>query len=869
MYVAGMGSKGWVAGAAIANSGLFERDSSGAFFQLGYQHPEIQAVAFDPRHPARIYLAAGNGLIRSDDGGRHWRVTTSWDMTELRAVAVDPLEPDHIYVALPDGVGVSRDAGATWAHKDAGLRRRYTHTVQVDRTRAGRVFRGGETGIYLSIDGAETWQAVSAEAIETTDIRQSPADPQFWLASTQKSGLWASHDGGLHWSRVAAVDGALTLYNVAFDPLDARRLATCGWGVGVQVSEDSGRTWQRRTAQLPSGQIWRVEWDPDHAGRLYASVHEEALYQSDDAGRSWTKAGLDGSIVYGFAFVPQPESTFDLRKQEIIERHAARDESGAYQTIAAKLYLKQPCDWCSARLIELLKNPQGDMFWMMPVSEIAYLDQGQLSDAARAALRRSWLNYMPYRGDTENHWLLYYAPLYLMAQKWPGQPGSAWFNGKSSEENYREAEGWIRHWMDLTLERGQGEYDSTHYIVMFLIPLSELAAWSDDPAMRQRARMMIEYIVADFAAESLGGIYVGAHARTDDRMVREKWAGVSSDLAWLFFGQGYPLAGFSGYTTYYLVASGYEPPAVISAMATTRDDCYLHREKKRTRNRWRYNDERNGDVYKTTYVCPDYAVSSDQGGILQPIQQHSWDVTWALADPRGKENTLFALHPYSSTFELQTYFTFMKDFGTEAVVRSKKSYDSPDKFLGGSPFEQVAQDRDSIVALYDIPAGTRFEHINAFFSKDLTSVEADPGGWIFARGGASYIAFRPLAPYEWKPLEGGGRRLYSPHLKNGVVMQVAAARELPSFDDFKTRVRALELSFTLAPVPALRFRTLRGHLLECTYGRAPVLDGKAIDYATWPPFDGPFIEQRQGSRRVLFHAGGQSRVLDFDALTAQ
>jgi hypothetical protein len=59
-------------------------------------------------------------------------------------------------------------------------------------------------------------------------------------------------------------------------------------------------------------------------------------------------------------------------------------------------------------------------------------------------------------------------------------------------------------------------------------------------------------------------------------------------------------------------------------------------------------------VYKTTYVRREYAVSSDQGGTLQPIQEHSWDITWNLADPRGVENTLFTLHPYSSLEELQT-----------------------------------------------------------------------------------------------------------------------------------------------------------------------------------------------------------------------
>ena len=39
------------------------------------------------------------------------------------------------------------------------------------------------------------------------------------------------------------------------------------------------------------------------------------------------------------------------------------------------------------------------------------------------------------------------------------------------------------------------------------------------------------------------------------------------------------------------------------------------------------------------------------------------------------------------------------------VVSSKKSYDSPDKFVGGSPYEQIFQDQDTVIVLYDIPAG--------------------------------------------------------------------------------------------------------------------------------------------------------------------
>ncbi len=249
--------------------------------------------------------------------------------------------------------------------------------------------------------------------------------------------------------------------------------------------------------------------------------------------------------------------------------------------LAARLWKRESADWCSRKLQELLAAPTGDMFWMFPVTAIAYLDQGQLSASARQALHHAWQTYMPYRGDTENHFLLYYTSLYLMSQLWPDQE---WYTGKSSAENRDEARQWIESRVRITTTRGQGEYDSPHYTGVYLLPLSYLSAWAKDPAIKKRATMMLDYLIADYAPESLN------------------------------------------YILYYLVASAYEPPEVLKHIATDRSKPYTHYERKRTRNRWRFNDELNGPVYKTIYVRQEYAVGSDQGGILQPIQEHSWDL---------------------------------------------------------------------------------------------------------------------------------------------------------------------------------------------------------------------------------------------------
>ncbi len=572
----------------------------------------------------------------------------------------------------------------------------------------------------------------------------------------------------------------------------------------------------------------------------------------------------------GTAFADAPQ--FNERVRSVIDLWAHPKAAGdlSYSSIAARLWLHEDAAGCSRSLEKWLAGDvSGDMFWMYPVTAIAYLDRGQLTPSARKALRSAWKTYMPYRGDTENHWLLYYTSLYLMAQLYPDDGPETWYTGKSSQANLEEARQWIESWVRLTTTRGQGEYDSPHYSAVYYLPMSFLAAWAKDPAMKQRATMMLDYLIADYAPENLDGIYVGAQSRVYDRQLFEKSSNVADDFGWLWFGVGRPLKSFDGFMLFYVLASAYEPPEILRLIATDRSKPYTHYERKRTRNRWRFNDELHGPVYKTTYVRREYAVSSDQGGVLQPIQQHSWDVTWSLPDERGTENTFFMLNPHSSVRELQTYFVFAPDTGIADVVSSKKFYDSPDKFSGGSPYEKIVQDQDTLVALYNVPNETRFPHVNGFFSKDLAEVREDESGWIFMRGGNAMIACRPLQPYVWKPIEGGGRRLFSQYQKNGVVVQVAAASEYADFAAFRKAILGLPLEMKLEPVPSVRFQSLRGSLIEFTYGEVPRVNGKALDYAAWPLFGGPFVESAVDSQVLTIKYGSMRRVLDFRNLTVQ
>ncbi|MFW6353821.1 MAG: hypothetical protein ACOC3I_05490, partial [Verrucomicrobiota bacterium] len=247
-------------------------------------------------------------------------------------------------------------------------------------------------------------------------------------------------------------------------------------------------------------------------------------------------------------------------------------------------------------------------------------------------------------------------------------------------------------------------------------------------------------------------------------------------------------------------------------------------------------------------------------------------------------NTLFAVQPYSNPIEGTMYFATDWDTVTDLIARSKVDYDSPDKLEGGSPYEQIFQHTKTLIGLYDIPAGSRFPHIHTLFSRDLEERIEDDSGWIFARGGPLFLAYRPLVPGEWRPvdwtglLKGGAGGWFSTNfeeisagsesyvseaLHNGYVLEVAPVGDFASYEAFQETIRALPLTHRLDPVPAIEFTTLEGTRLTATYGAAPTVDGEAVDYATWPLFEGPFAEAERESEALLIRHGEERLLLDF------
>jgi hypothetical protein len=561
---------------------------------------------------------------------------------------------------------------------------------------------------------------------------------------------------------------------------------------------------------------------------------------------------------------------FEQRRQRLLDVVSQERDRGFF-TVTAKFMTGRDKEWAAAMLDSLTTDESiGGMFYSYTAIGTYLRLKDQLPDSLKRKIRQAYRERTMYRGDTENHWVMYYTGLYLAAQTWPGEGRSQWFNGKSSEENFTEAKNWLNRWMKITTTIGQGEFDSPTYFTVFMTPMITLSEFAKDPVMKRKAQMMVDLLFADYAVDHLGGNYCGGHSRDYPEDIINPVSAPTALWAWLYFGEPktelwsetrYHPRYRGGWETAFGAMSSYRLPDVIYRIATDRSKPYIATETKRVRNIIRFEMDKNPPVYKYMYMTSRYALGSLQGGILQPIQQHTWDVTFVSAK---SNNTMFTLHPFYSGKELAMFFPEEQKFLSDEVNRYHLVYTDPNKWNSSSPYEQTFQHKNAIIVLYDIDKDAKQQHIDGFFPKTLDERQENSSGWIFCRAGSVYIAFFPLKPYEWIE-EKADWRWRSSVLKNGIVTEVGSSDEDGSFDEFQERIlKSKPILREQNNSVAVEYRTRGGDEMKFTFGGQRILNGKTVDFSAYKLFNGPFIQSERGSGVVRMISQGQVRELDFN-----
>lgn len=558
--------------------------------------------------------------------------------------------------------------------------------------------------------------------------------------------------------------------------------------------------------------------------------------------------------------VSNMQTELTIRQKNILEYYynIERKRTSFYY-IASRIGLNRDVDQCRKDFLSLLENPTGDMFFSLPMMG-AYLHGYKFwTPEIHDKVRNTWKTYLPYRGDTENHWVMWHTALLLAVQTWPNLSINDWANGRNSQENYDDAIGFLNSWFHTTTTVGQGEFDSPHYFQNFVVPLMLLYDFANDSSLKHRAEKALHWLFTDYAVDYLKGAYTGGHSRIYERTIKDPFRGNAMPFGYMFFGDcllpqnpGMGWAVFGALTKYKL-------PKIIQRIATDRSKPYVAYEKKRVRNIIRLGEQLNPPVYKTNYMSANFSLGSVDGGLQQPIQLHTWSVTYIL--PNGKSDNLFSLHPYYSVYELGMFFPEELKIAFSEIVKQKGTYNKEDKWTGGSEFERTFQHKNVLIVLYDLAKETPYKHIDYYFPKTLKKREEDQNGWIFVQGGKAYIAVRPFKPGDWSE-EETCYRLRSHYLKNGLVVEVFESAEFENWQAFKTKILTSGLNLShLEANSEVTYKTSSNDLMKFRFPDFRELNGEHVDLTQMPLFESPFVNSKNGVL-VLSHEDGEL-VIDF------
>lgn len=503
-------------------------------------------------------------------------------------------------------------------------------------------------------------------------------------------------------------------------------------------------------------------------------------------------------------------SSFEIRARAILAQYDTV-QNPDYYACAVQYARGKYIERTNANALRLLENPSGDVFWMLSCMTMYLHGKDVMSSEVRDAVRRAWRTYWPYRGDTENHWMMYYASLFLAAEQWSNLPGTNWFNGLSSTQNLEDAKEYLNLHLILKSREGIVEYDSPTYMPYFLGAMILLRDFAQDRETKIRAEMMCDLLLANFAVNNLNGQYAGGHSRSTERVALYPMEANTAGIASLYFG-----APQVSKTQMEVISSlsKYRVPTIIYHLATDRERAYVSSISHTKRDIIRHWDIADGNclprnpIVKYTYMTSKYALSSVEG-CIHPIQQHTWGLNIAA---KAKAYSAFSLHPMWSEIELGMYFPEETKSLLQEVSSSKGFYTYPWKKIGGSLHERVYQSNNTLIALYNIPEADPNPVVHAYIPADADTMIVESNGWICLRYDDVFLGWYSMTPSAIVR-EGTHYNLRNSNRLTGFIVEVRSAQEIHSFSLFRESLRDRTPVIDMNCV-SITYRNIEGNLIE-------------------------------------------------------
>ncbi len=291
-----------VVGRDIYQTGLYKSNSGLDQWQhLGWENISIFGIDVDPvSEGQRIFAAAGNGVLRSLDGGASWKIVTDWQLTECQTVVIDTTDVQTVYVTSSFGTWKSMDNGDSWTELTAGLSPTsltFNSCLIIKPSDHDVLYLGTADGLLVSNDGGTTWDRLGMTGREIHDLQVAPYDENLMLCSTDEAGVYLSRDGGMVWRQINMGLKGRAIYSVAIDPNTPGTFYAGGFLCGVSKTTDYGRTWEGLDNEITDKTVRDLAIYPLDSNRIAAGVLNFGFYQSTDGGEHFDCAAeCDGRV---------------------------------------------------------------------------------------------------------------------------------------------------------------------------------------------------------------------------------------------------------------------------------------------------------------------------------------------------------------------------------------------------------------------------------------------------------------------------------------------------------------------------------------------------------------------------------------------
>ena len=480
------------------------------------------------------------------------------------------------------------------------------------------------------------------------------------------------------------------------------------------------------------------------------------------------------------------------------------------------------------------------------------------------------------RGNTENHWLMYYTGHLLAAERWAGLPIT--LNGQPPAVIQAEATRWILGTIERTARLGHHEYDSPQYHMEHLAAYIGLYEHTRDVHLRAQVERVIALLIGDMALEYYRGSWAGGHSREGYRQNTWTRVGPVQTLQYLYFGgeEFAPEHHLHSFAMSSVVAS-YRPHPVFAAIALDRSHAHVVRKSRPPRTIIRHTDRDATPVRKYTYMSRSFALGSSQLGLpgppAGPIDLVSWDLTWHGPIHQAK---ISANHPYVAPGRFSAFLSPLPQAARRAIGDDKPYLQRLDRLFGVSPYEQIMQHLGTLIALYRIPADDEAPFVNMFLPRSVAWVYRQ--GWLLGDLGDFVVGVRPIGPFTWERIRessndsimvtGGdqidGWLLRSGGPRTGLVVEAVEADEVESLAAYGAARTARDVDLSgWESSGRVAVEAHAGRRLAMTLGGPHTVDERPIDYEAWPLYEAPGAAAAVDTGCITFRHGDAVLDLDF------